>query len=205
MVSVDEMTGIPALERAAPSRPMAPGRVQTREFEYIRQGTRAPIAGIHVATGKVYGEAGATQTEADFTRFLETPMTQEPNAKRRHFVVDNLNTHASIVRLVARHLGIDETKSGIKGKEGVLASLASRKAFLRDPTHWVVFQFTPKHASWLNQIEIWFSILVRTVIRRGNFSSLKDLHDKLLAFIDYFDRTMAEPFRWTYQDKPLTV
>jgi len=106
------------------------------------------------------------------------------------------------VRYVAELAGCTEDL-GVKYVRGVLRSKASRAMFLSDPSHPIVFHYTPKHASWLNQVEIWFSILVRKLLRRGNFRSVQDLRDQLLAFIEYFNCTMAKPFKWTYQGKPL--
>ena len=123
------------------------------------------------------------------------------------FVADQLNTHQSqgLVRLVARLCGLDEQALGTKGKSGVLKSLSSRKAFLEDASHRIRFVYTPKHSSWLNQVEIWFSILARRVIRRGDFSSKQDLRSKILAFIDYFNEVLAKPFRWTFTGQVLKV
>jgi transposase len=203
--SVDEMTGIQALERIAPDRPMQPGRPVGREFEYERHGTLSLLAGLEVAGGKVQGCCRPTRNEADFLELVDTLVRAHPQALRFTFVLDNLNTHQSesLVRYVARHAAIAESLLGIKGQEGILQNRETRASFLSDPSHRIRFCYTPKHASWMNQIEIWFGILVRKVIRRGHFTSLADLQQKLEAFVDYFNRTMAKPFKWTYQGKPL--
>ena len=183
-VSVDEMTGIQALERIAPSLPMKPGRVERREFEYVRHGTQALIAHFDVVTGKVGGSIADTRNEVDFVRFLDALLATAP-ALRWRIVCDNLDIHMSegVVRLVARQCGIDEASLGRKGHDGVLASKTSRQTFLRDQSHRITFHFTPKHASWLNQIEIWFSILVRKLLRRESFVSKADLKDRIERFI----------------------
>jgi DDE superfamily endonuclease len=122
------------------------------------------------------------------------------------FVTDQLNIHQSegLVKLVAKACGIGEQALGKKGRSGVLKSpLKSRKAFLSDPSHRIRFVYTPKHCSWLNQVEIWFSILARRVLRRGSFSSKEDLRSKILSFIDYFNQVLAKPFKWTFTGQVL--
>ena len=205
-VSTDEMTGIQALERIAPTKAMRPGQTECREFEYKRHGTQCLIGNFEVATGQVISPTvQQTRTEQDFVGHVGRTVATDPGAGWI-FVADNLTIHCSesLVRYVAQACGMEEDL-GKKGKRGVLKSVATRKAFLTDVSHRIRFVYVPKHTSWLNQIEIWFSILVRRVLKRGNFTSVADLRDEILAFIDYFNRTMAKPFKWTYTGRPLNV
>jgi transposase len=206
LVSLDEKTGIQALERKHPTRPMIPGQIELREFEYVRHGTLALIATLEVATGQVIAPSlGPTRTEKDLVAHLRQTIAIDPNAEWI-FIADQLNTHQSegLVRLVAEVCQIDEDL-GVKGKSGILQSMKTRKAFLEDEGHCIRFVYTPKHTSWLNQIELWFSILARKLLKRASFSSVEDLRQRILKFIDYFNRTMAKPFKWTYAGRPLAA
>jgi hypothetical protein len=186
---------------------MAPGKVERREFEYIRHGTAAFILSRDVVTGQVIApSAGDSRTEADFLAHVQSVVATDPSVHCWHFVVDNLNIHLSesLVQWVAAESDLD-IELGKKGQTGILCNKQTRATFLSDPTHRIVFHYTPKHSSWLNQIEIWLSILARKLLRRGSFSSLDELKAKVLAFIDYYNDTMAKPFKWTYQGKPLVA
>jgi transposase len=205
IVSCDEMTGVQALERTAPTKPMQPGQAERREFEYVRHGTLSLIANFDVASGQVVSPSlGPTRTEADFAAHIGRTIETDREGVWV-FVTDQLNTHqsASLVRLVAERCGIADDL-GEKGVSGVLQSMATRAAFLSDASHRIQFVYVPKHTSWLNQVEMWFSILVRRVLKRGSFVSLDALHTRILEFIEYFNRT-AKPFKWTYTGRPLVM
>jgi putative transposase len=200
-ISLDEMTGVQALERKHPDLPMQPGHVMRREFEYIRHGTLSWFINFDVVTGQVIEPSfGPTRTEEDALVHIQRLVESDPKATKWHVMMDNLNIHQSesLVLWVAEHEGIEKNTLGVKGKNGILQSMESRATFLHDPMHQVVCYYTPKHASWMNQVEIWLSILVRKLLKRGNFRSLDDLHDQILAFIAYYNRTMAKPIKWTY-------
>lgn len=204
---VDEKTGMQALEPKAPTKPMRPGQAERREFEYTRYGTQTLIGNFEVATGELIAPTvQKTRGEVDFAKHIERTIATDPKAGWI-FVADNLNTHcsATLVLLIAGLCMIPADTLGEKGKSGVLKSVASRRMFLMEKSHRVRFVYVPKHTSWLNQIEIWFSVLSRRVIRRGVFRSTDDLRDRVLKFIEYYNRTSAKPYKWTYAGRPLNV
>jgi transposase len=203
-VCVDEMTGLQALERIAPSKPMIAGKRELIEFEYERHGTLCLIGNFVVTTGELLRPTiGPTRTEADFASHIEQTVAIDPEGSWV-FGVDNLNIHCSesLVKFVAEACEVPQ-KLGKKGVRGVLKSVASRQAFLSEPSHRIRFVYLPKHSSWLNQIEVIFGVIMRKVIRRGSFTSVDDLHSKLLKFIEYFNHVFAKPFQWTYTGRPL--
>ena len=205
-VCVDEMTGIQALERNAETKPIQPGLAARVEFEYTRRGTLCLIGNWHTVLGQMIAPTiRQTRTEEDFLWHIHNTVMTDQQAGWV-FVADNLNIHGSesLVRYVADLEGIDESTLGKKGRAGILKSMASRQQFLSDPSHRVRFTYTPKHSSWLNQVEMIFGIVTRRTLRNASFKSVDDLRQRLLDFIDYFNKTFAKPFRWTYTGRPTT-
>lgn len=204
-VSVDEMTGIQALEHKYPDKPAMPGQTARMEFEYIRHGTTSLTGFFDVATGRMEAPyLNCTRMEEDFVKAVESLVNTDPGACW-NFICDGLNTHKSesLVRFVSKSCGID-IELGKKGKCGILKSMESRAEFLHAPSHRIRFIYTPKHCSWMNQIEIWFSIISRRLIKRKSYGSVQQLEESILRFIEQYNVT-ATPFKWTYKGVPLTV
>lgn len=174
VVSIDEKTSIQAKEPVRPTIPMAPGRPERREFEYKRHGTVALLAALLVHTGEVKGGVYARNSRVEFIDFLDRLDAEIPAGKKVHAILDNLQVHKT----------------------------PEVREWLEEHPRWQ-FHFTPTHASWLNQIELFFSILSRRLLRRGIFTSKQDLKTQLLGFIERYNPT-AKPFAWTYAGKPLT-
>lgn len=202
----DEKSGIQALDHKYPLKPMRPGAIDRIEFEYVRHGPQCLIANFLVATGEVIAPTvGDTRTEADFLAHIQQTVATAPDAEWI-FITDRLDIHlsASLVAWVAATLD-DPQPLGKKYHHGILKFRQTRRAYLADATHRIRFAYLPKHASWLNQVELWFSILVRRLLKRGNFPSVHDLRQRILRFIAYFNRTLAKPFKWTYSGQVLAA
>ncbi len=175
VISVDEKTGMQAIGRKIPNKPMKPGHTEKMEFEYVRHGTQALIASFVVQSGEVFGKTYNRHTRYEFLDFMQDVAAKYPD-KNLYFIMDNFRTH--------------------KTKE-VMEWVESQ----RDRIH---FHFTPTHASWLNQIELWFSILARKFLKRNIFDSVDDMVRKLMAYIEEYNQN-AKPFRWTYAGEPLKI
>lgn len=194
--SSDEKTGVQAISRAS-AKSMTKGYIEKVESEYQRNGTQCLIASKDLKTGKIVEYSiGQTRTEEDYLTHIQNIVKLNPQENTVIFC-DQLNTHKSesLVNWIAQTIGYTG-ELGIKGKVGILESQKTRQAFLEDESHKIRFLYTPKHCSWINQIENWFGILQKKVIKRGNFPSTENLKQKMIDFIIYYNKCMAKPFRW---------
>lgn len=175
VVCIDEKTGMQAIERKHPDHPAKPGELRRREFEYIRHGTQTLMASFEITTGEVLSHCGATRKGPDLEAFMDCVAARYPTGTV-HVVWDNLNTHVNRERWTsfnARHGGR------------------------------FVFHFTPKHASWVNQIELWFGIFAKRSLRNASLKSVEELRALTQAFVDHWNRFDKHPFSWTFKGYPL--
>jgi len=198
LICCDEKTGMQILQRAAPTQRVEPGKPEKREFEYIRLGTRTLITSFVVPTGEVVWDLGATRTNLDFRAHILRVTKHFPAMKKFDWIVDNLNTHSSLdlCEIMAYLNGID-----FKPKE--LQTQIQRRAFLSDPDHRHVLHYVPRHGSWLNQVEMWFGVLSRQFLRRGEFASVQEFTARLTKYLDEYNLEKAHPYRWTYTGEPM--
>jgi transposase len=197
LLSIDQKTGIQALERLHPDKLVKPGYKKKIEHGYKRHGTKNLIAGLVVATGKVVGKCYERNRNFEFVNYLTNVFNTFHTFDGIDIIADNYGTHTHLntCLLVAKFCNINISKSELKTKK-------QRIEFLTSKNKWVVFHFLPTHASWLNQIEIWFSILREKIIKRGNFSSKQDLVEKIMNYIELeWNNKHAHPFQWTYKGK----
>lgn len=205
LICSDEMTGVQALEHLHPKHPAGIGKAELVEHGYDRHGTTGIIASRFVTTGQIEAIVKKGRTEEDFAKHIENVISQD-ETKNYIFIVDQLNTHKSesLVRLAAQYEGIDPDTLGEKEKSGILKSMKTRSEFLTDPERKLRFVYVPKHSSWLNQIEIWFSIIKRRILnRRSSNTSVEELEERIRFFIEHYNTHLAKPFNWTYGGKLL--
>ena len=201
VISVDEKTGIQAIERYVDTACLSKGGHQRKEYEYIRHGTTTLMGAKNVENGQLINHhLGPCRDEEHYADFVKQTVWRLPEMDKVIIFADQLNTHVSetLVRWIAEEEQFD-TPLGIKGQHGILKNMESRKAFLERAEHRIQFVFTPKHCSWINPIENWFAKLQRHVISNGNFSSVNELQRNIETYIAFYNDCRAKPLKWKFK------
>lgn len=199
LLSVDEKTGIQAIERIK-IRNSSVGKNRRLEYEYIRHGTTGLIGAVNISTSRMdHFTIQPTRTEDDFVCFIEKVCKEIPSEDRIIILMDQLNTHKSeaLVRLIAALIGY-KGDLGVKKKRGILKNQATRMEFLEQEDHRIRIVYTPKHCSWLNPIENWFGRLQRNRLRNASFNSLEILEKKLQDYILFANMYLSKPYKWKF-------
>lgn len=197
MFCFDEKTSIQALERSVPDRLARPGKPHQRDDRYRRHGTTHLLGVLQVATGKVWGRLTDERRGPTVAALLSEVLVSVKDAKEVHFVMDQASTHMTheVCEAIAGLSAVEYDRSAHPRQ-------ADRRAFLMDTAKRVVVHFTPVRGSWLDQIEIWFSYLQRKLIDRGSFRSVAELRERIIEFMNFYNRFLAHPYRWTYTGTP---
>jgi len=198
LICSDEKTGMQILQRKEATQAVQPGKPEKRERDSIRHGTRALLSSFVVPTGQVIGDVLPTRTSRDFAAHLLHVLEELPGWERITWVLDNLNTHWSleVCEILAAINGLSFHPRSLRRGE-------QRRAFLSDPEHRFRLVYTPVHGSWLNQVELWFSVLARRFLKRGDFASAAEFEARLRTYLDDYNAHHAHPYRWTYTGEPL--
>lgn len=207
ILSTDEKTGIQALKHKHPAKPIKVGSCKRVEQEYERNGKTTLIASRDINSGEIIPMLNPTRKEEDFEAHMKDVFKKYKEANGIVLIMDQLNTHMSesMVKLVAQECKIEEDL-GVKEKRGILKSMKTRAKFLADTSHRIRIVYTPKHCSWINQIELWFGILTKQLLnRRVSFNSVEELNSKIEKYIEYYNENLAKKFKWNYDGKILKI
>jgi hypothetical protein len=198
VLSTDEKTGILIRRRKHPTKACKPGQPRRREHEYVRLGSRHLSATFCVPTGQLAYDLTQSHNGSDFVAHLLHAVEEMPKAERYHWVLDNNRTHSTpgVCACVA-------ALSGIAFDAAKFKTAKDRRAWLCDPEHKHVFHFTPVHGSWLNQVELFFSVFSRSLLRRDDFASVEAFLRRVEEWMDDYNSHKAHPYRWTYTGTPL--
>lgn len=203
VVCADECCGIQAItfKYSPVLAKMGGKKMLVDRSDYESKGTTGILAARFVTTGQVVTMVQRTRTEEDFGNLIEEVIGCD-RSKRYIIILDQLNTHMSetLVKISAQYEGIDPQTLGVKGKSGIMKSMKTRMEFLSNPDRHLMFVYTPLHCSWMNQVEVFFSILKRRILTSSSsYTSVEELEHRIEAFIAHYNKYLAKPYMWKFK------